>query len=382
MQFRHVKYVMLALCVAVVIPGVLVAQWWYPVGEDAPAMVAGMVETVENTPELLSLGFNNAEQVVEAGDGSYLVWASGNALTLAARDAAGSVTETTSLATGNIQLPAIARDGDAVVVGWVETTNGTQKIYARVSTNNAASFGDEVILGSGTGISLAASEGKIYAVWHEQGTKTAQIFMSTYEANAWSSPVRVDQSTASPVWASVESVGSRVYVVWRDDRKGSYSIWLRRSADGGATWEAEQHVLTASSGDPDICALPDGQVWIAHHGRGRIGLMHSLDYGETFSADQTIGNGYFAHLNCTTTAAAIAWEYTLGSAKDENKESGWAVYDASEQVVNGGRIADGSSAAATAFLMNDGQNVEVLWVKVTGNEPLTGLLRHQIFSVE
>lgn len=347
----------------------------------SPTPTLETTEDVSGAPTQVSLGFNNAEQVVETDSGSYLVFVSENKLYLATRDSLGSITATTELASGSIQLPAIARSDSYVAVAWVETSSGNQEIRARVSTDDGISFGSEQILGNGTGVSLASSQYNIISIWHQENTDgTAQLFTSQSSGDTWSSPLRLDSSDAAPVWASIALKDSNAYAVWRDDRDGFYSIWLRRSLDGGTTWLSEQHIVTSSSGDPDVCVSDNGKVWVAHHGRGNISVIHSSDGGVSFSSGQIVGYGYFAHLDCTDSFAAVAWEYTLEDAHAENKEVGWALMDSSANIIDSGTINDGSAVAATAFLFDGSRYLELLWVKVTGSEALVGALRKQVLE--
>jgi hypothetical protein len=337
---------------------------------------------VDGAPTKLSLGFNNAEQVVEAdGDNTYLVWVAANKLQLATRNAAGDVVQSVTIATGPISLPAIARTGQSVGVAWVERSGEGTLIRAAISHDGGASFPQSVSLGAGAGVSLAASEGKFAAVWHDgEEFQTAKVMLSVYDGGGWSSASRVDASNAAPVWAAVAAEGNRLFVAWRDNRAGPYTIWFRRSADWGRTWEPEQQLTTASSGDPDVCVDNGGTVWLAHHGQSQISLLRSLDGGVRFGPPQTAGNGWFAHLSCTEAGVAVGWEATTGPARADNKQAGWALFNAAGSKIGIGAL-DGDTAAATVYLDTEGRLLEVLWVRISAGEPLAGTLVHSFFEL-
>ncbi|MEK9159819.1 MAG: hypothetical protein AAB383_03760 [Patescibacteria group bacterium] len=211
------------------------------------------IEDVQGAPSPLSLGFNNAEQVVEVGDGSTnMVWVSEGELQFVLRSSDGTVTSAVTVATGVLSLPALARSGDLVGVAWTERSGRSTTVKGVVSHDRGESFGETVALGNGSGASLAASGKNLVAVWHDDTNETAtQIMLSRYEGSSWEEPSRVDESDAAPLWASVDMEGEDVYVAWRDDREEKYSVWLRRFVDG--EWQDEQHLATTMTGDPDVC---------------------------------------------------------------------------------------------------------------------------------
>ena len=328
----------------------------------------------------LSLGFNNADQVVEAiGGGTNLVWVtSENELQFVTRSKQGQITSTLTLVEAPVSLPAIARYETLVSVGWVEQTEKTPSIRVSVSNDGGAHFDEAVTLGTGSGLSLAASDGKIVAVWHDDtDPEASQILLSEYSDGAWSSPTRVDQSDAAPLWASVAMEGEDIYVTWRDNRDGTYKVWLRRYTDGA--WQEEQNLNSQNSADPDLCVKGD-YVAVAHQGKGDITLLQSTDGGVTFSSGVTVGQGYFAHLSCSDKATAIAWEYSTGTAKATDKQAGWALYTNTGTLIGNGIFEDVNVAATTVYLTPTSLFVEFLWILV-GDEPLVGTLRHHTLSL-
>lgn len=335
------------------------------------ANVAGMSGEV-------SLGFNNAEQIVDAGNGStFVVWVSDGKLILATRDNSGAVTKTQTLAEGQITLPAIAKSGNIFAVAWSQQNT----VKAVVSKDGGSTFGKIYTLGNGTGSSIAADNGKVVAVWHngKEGSSPSEIMFSKHSGSSWSSAARIDKSDKTPLWASVSYKDDNVFAVWRDNRGGrAYTIWLRRSADGGQTWQTEQNIVSDFSGDPDICTADGKTVWIAHHGKGKISLIKSSDGAVNFGSSVTVGDGYFAHLSCTNSLVGVAWESTQEDAKAKNKKVGWAIYRTDGTLVGREDISDGDTAASTIYVGDN--EAEVLWVKNSGS-PLAGTLRHTILAL-
>lgn len=340
-------------------------------------------ETIPGSMSSVSLGFNNSEQVVFDGNGTNMVWIAENTLFFVTRSEDGAVTSTQKLAEGKLSLPAVTRDGNLVGVGWVERTSQVDSVKTIISTDGGLTWGNTVILGSGSGISLAASENTIVGVWFEgKPEASSKIMMRMFADDQWSEASRVDQSTKNPLWPSVAIRGNDLFVTWRDNREGvPYSIWLRRSSDLGTTWQNEQHLVTKLSGDPDVC-ISKNRVWLAHHGAQKITLLESQDQGETFTSRGQIGSGYFAHLSCTDTTVAVAWEYSTSGAKSDDKKVGWAIFTNNGEALGTGLIDDGRGAATTIYLSPDSRWAEILWLKREAEDPLKGTLRHQILSLE
>lgn len=336
---------------------------------------------VTGAPSAMSLGFNNAEQVVARDNGSLLVAIVDDDVVVMTRNAVGDVTATQTIATGNVDLPAISISGETVAVGWTEVSGRNMSVRVALSFDGAVRFDDAMTLGTGNGLSLAATQGKIFAAWHEGIEKrgSTKIMLRVFQDGEWTAAQRVDASTAAPVWAAIDAFDEKVTVVWRDNREGDYTVWLRRSDDAGVTWRDEQQLVELKSGDPDVCITDDDHVWVAHHGTGDVTLLHSQDGGATFES-RAIGDGWFAHLSCTDDAVAVAWEETSGPAQSEDKQPGWALVDDSGDVLDAGVIEEPNSASVTAYL-SPKNTLELLWVAVTAapDAPLVGELRHIIF---
>ncbi|QQR55359.1 exo-alpha-sialidase [Candidatus Peregrinibacteria bacterium] len=329
------------------------------------------VEDVAGSPELLSLGFNNAEQIVtdEGSNGIHMAWVADQQLFFVSRNEEGVLTAK-SMAEGNILLPALAQSKNQVGLAWVEKIDGENFVHVRISQDSGENFGEAKILGSGSGVSLRASGEQMSLAWHENASPlSSKIMLSVWAEKEWSEPIRVDASTQAPLWPSVAMDGSELYVTWRDNRNGYYSIWLRRSLDGGKTWEEEQNISKAISGDPDICLGAENTVWLAHHGKGNITLRQSTDGGVHFNHEESLGSGHFAHLSCNKETAAIVWE--------DGEAVAWAFYKNEFKKIDAGQIHDGKTAAGTAYLSPKNDFLEIFWIKITGSTPLLGNLRHQ-----
>lgn len=345
------------------------------------AVLQGEPTNVMGAKDPLSIGFNNAEQAVAmSGDQSLFVWVAGNSLELAKRDKDGNVINITHITDGDITLPAITKTGNLISVAWVEKSRQSTTVKAVISSDLGENFSLPIELGKGSGVSLASNGDTVTAVWHDGEEKQpSKIMARKYNGSTWESASRVDTSGKSPLWPSIAQNGDSIFVAWRDNRNGPYSVWLRRSLDGGNAWQDEQQISMDVSGDPDVCAPDEENIYLAHHGKGKISLLWSQDKGANFKEIEESGNGYFAHLSCTDQRVGLAWESTTEDAKDENKKVGWAIYRKDGSRIDGGEVDDGKSSMTTIFLNET--RAELIWVK-TSTDPLKGTLRHQSITFD
>ncbi|MFA4845810.1 MAG: hypothetical protein WC654_04600 [Patescibacteria group bacterium] len=340
---------------------------------------AGVPEDVGGVTGSINLGFNNAEQIVYNGEGTNMIWIADGDLVLSTLSKQSEVIETRILASGDLKLPAIARDGNVLAVGWIEMNERNGKVNVIVSDDGGRTL-QEKELGVGKTVSIAASNDTVVAVWHENsGVNRSRILFSTWFGGTWSAPVQVDSSDAAPLWPSIDMSGNDIVVAWRDDREGLYSVWMRRSTDGGLTWQDEQQMTTDLSGDPDVC-ITSSAVWFVHHGKGNISIKRSDDGGETFESLENLGRGFFPHISCREDVVAVSWEQTTSGPEATDKKAGWALVGGDGTLLGTGAIDEAPTASATVYLSPDLNTMEVFWLRVAGSDPLQGTLAHQSFN--
>jgi len=341
------------------------------------AAAAGTAADVTGAPTPVSLGFNNSSQMISDESGlTSMVWVYDNRVQLGRLGTDGALTDIRTVGGSRATLPGIAVAGGLLAVSWIESLGGgATKTQVAVSKDAGATFGTPMVLGDGgSGLSVKGDGTILVAVWHEgDEDTTAKILFSRYDAGEWSRPVRVDESSAAPLWASGATRDNRVVVAWRDNRSGQYSVWLRRSADGGKAWLGEQHVVSSNSGDPAVCISSDGAVWLGHHGRDKTTVLVSHDGGAAFVPVGGVGNGYFVHLDCHSDHVVAVWEEVIGNPKATGKKVGWTVMDLNASVLGTGAIDDGGSAQPTGVAVEHG----VILVWVNGGGGPSGTLRSQ-----
>ena len=112
----------------------------------------------------------------------------------------------------------------------------------------------------------------------------------------WEGEVRLTEADyASPV-GGITVEGHTVHLVWYDERSGIFDVYYRRSIDNGATWEDESVLADSSNWDvgPDV-AVWDGHVhaiWSERLSGLEYTIYHrrSIDGGITWESPQKIVN--------------------------------------------------------------------------------------------
>ncbi|NOY91035.1 MAG: exo-alpha-sialidase, partial [Deltaproteobacteria bacterium] len=244
-----------------------------------------------------TLGSNNSVQPVIEGNGgarAFAAWmdqrGTGGAHIYYSRYSDATDTFATPIRLDSSNGPAIgpriAVSSASVLTGvWADFRGGTnyREIYSTRSTNTGASFGGNVRLNPGQNrdsfnVEVAQSGSRVYVVYEVfTSARNRHIYLarSSNSGASFSAPVRIDHGddvavpgfvAATPV---VAASGSRVYVVWRDNRNGGLDIYLSRSVNSGASFgAADQRVDLgdapgASSGFSPTVAAEGDNVYVA-----------------------------------------------------------------------------------------------------------------------
>jgi hypothetical protein len=119
----------------------------------------------------------------------------------------------------------------------------------------------------------ATVDGRVYVVWRDerQGPSDVWFNVSKDGGLTWAvAPIRVKQGRGNATGVHMTCSGSRVYVVWEDDRDGETgyeNIYMNFTADEGATWEQDD---IAIDNDPDGFAISLGPRVALWNGRVHV----------------------------------------------------------------------------------------------------------------
>jgi len=206
------------------------------------------------------------------------------------RDVAGSVSPQLTVADGH------------VYVGWVGAGATGQNIFVGASGDNGASFRAPVVVASpvfdpfnrfGPELRLTASGSHVYAVWQDFGSNGEPDVVlkgSTDNGATFGPPINLSNSAGTSIEPRIAVSGDHVYVVWTEYINFSAEIFLRASADGGATFGPAVNLSQTEfrhSSEPDLAAT-DSHVYVVWRENvpfaTDIFFTASADHGASFSA--------------------------------------------------------------------------------------------------
>ncbi|MDQ3968662.1 MAG: glycoside hydrolase [Thermoproteota archaeon] len=147
-----------------------------------------------------------------------------------------------------------ASDSNVYVSWWDNRTTGNNEIFFARSTDNGQTFDEAINLSNSPGGSadnqVTAQDNNVYVVWWDNRTGTWEVFSrsSTDGGETFSEAVMlqgIGNSTfrlapPQPNIISVDTVlaasGDNEYAVWWDNKTGNWEVIFARSTDNGATF--------------------------------------------------------------------------------------------------------------------------------------------------
>lgn len=218
---------------------------------------------------LPTFGTSNGQVFLAYVDGS-----SGNERILLAKTTEGSLTFVTnpveaamaqpgSDVRNNQWSPTVAANGNDVAVAWVDFRNENWDVFLARSANGGTSFGAALRLDDGTdaperlhddpfAMFLPNVDPVTLAVgWSDvrQRNRYASARFSLVAGSVIGQSRAFGTTQGSALVPNVAPLGpGKIAVVWQDDRTLGNDIYLATSADGGATFGAEQRVDDGGNG--------------------------------------------------------------------------------------------------------------------------------------
>ncbi len=179
--------------------------------------------------------------------------------------------------TNNIMdgAPSIAVSGNILHLIWGRVSNPSnwhrRVLYLR-STNNGASWEPERYITTDTVSQsqpcIAASGNYVHAVWMDTRNDTLQIFYRLSQDNGinWQPEIPLTHNIIMADYQTIAAIGRNVHVAWRDYRfSNQWHIGYRRSMDNGQTWQPDTFFYDAFHQESPSIAVAGTKVhliWI------------------------------------------------------------------------------------------------------------------------
>ena len=212
--------------------------------------------------------------------------------------------------TGDSTNPSIAVNGMNIYVD----SPGNPEAYFRMSTDGGDSWGASRRLtynaGASTNPSIAVDGLNVYVVWQDDivtldnPTGDSEIYFreSNDGGSTWQVPQPLTNNTGSSLSPRIAVSGSNVYVAWKDNTPGNYEIFMKKSANGGATWSTNKRLSNnaSTSLNPSI-AVNDSNVYVTWEdnipGNYEIYFKKSVDGETIWTKNKNLSNNSGNSLN-------------------------------------------------------------------------------------
>lgn len=201
--------------------------------------------------------------------------------------------------------------GREVFAAWYDVRNGDSDAFFAKSVDGGATFGPNIRVNDDTGhsrqykpsLGLDAA-GRIYLIWRDDRRGHADIFFARSEdgGKTFTKNLRLNDDTG---WAyqGNPSIGVSpegiVYAAWSDDRNGQGDIYFTVSRNQGKSFGRNLRLnddsKKAVQSHPTVGVGSGGLVVVAwedfRNGRSEIYLARSTDEGRTFEANRRVVSG-------------------------------------------------------------------------------------------
>jgi hypothetical protein len=223
--------------------------------------------------------------------------------------------------TYNFARSVAASDDGVVHVVWYDERGGDQQVYYKRSADDGASWGQDTRLSEHQGVhmdhdpllpAVAVSGNRVYVAWHAPEGNRQDVYLrrSINGGITWDPTIRLSDGTGSSAHVSMAAAGDAVHVVFGDQRDGQAEVYYTRSTDAGATWGKERRLTD----NPHISWVPcvaatEEYVFLAwidgRDGNEELYIKRSRDGGTTWGPDKRL-----------TTNKANSWAPSLAIVGD------------------------------------------------------------------
>lgn len=158
---------------------------------------------------------------------------------------------------GGSYNPSLCSAGQDVHVAWYDSRDGGREIYYKRSTDGGITWGEDIRLTNAPGISrypsIVAAGSKVYMVWHDDrdGYDPEIYYQHSEDAGlSWNAAdTALTKSYWNSLFPSIALAGSTVHVVWTDFRDGNDEIYYKRNPTGSGA------ILSVTPANQNVTAV-------------------------------------------------------------------------------------------------------------------------------
>ena len=219
--------------------------------------------------------------------------------------------------TVNSYDPSVAADDSgglyngSVYVAWRQSTGADADTYIRRSPDRGASWlaitrvdGAPPGISSGAPVVTVGPGGVVFVAYADtRNASHLEVFVRrSFDGGAtWDAETQISQTAANNVLPVIAARGADVYLAWRELAPTTFvvTLWVSHTADGGATWTntiVDSGPTPTDRLAPHIFVAPDGTVHLIWIGSDLTGIptiraSRSTNRGVSWSAPQRVDDG-------------------------------------------------------------------------------------------
>jgi len=230
---------------------------------------------------------------------------------------------------GQSDSPVLVQKDKNVYVVWRSSISGNSVILFSKSNDGGTSFEKPVRISNDSKTSafphLTMSESHVYSSWVEKSSNTTTNILlakSDDQGISFQTPLYITQTAGNTGIPNLSADGNQVYLIWEDDHKGNFEIFLTKSDDNGTSFDTPLDISNnaGQSGAPQIVVSQNNlyAVWMDNTS-GNIDILFakSIDGGKSFGKSTNISNlssdsGY-PQFSVSGSNVYVAWTQTMPS---------------------------------------------------------------------
>jgi len=216
---------------------------------------------------------------------------------------------------------------------------------------------------------VAVEGSKVYVVWEDNKPGYYEIYLrrSLDGGNSWLAEQRLTFNAGFSANPALAVDGANVCIVWEDDTTANTEIYFRKSTDSGATWQAAKKLTNNAgySGHPAI-AMNGKIIYVVWEdntsGNREIYLKCSTDGGATWPLTKrltySVGTSWDAGVACSGSNVYVIWADSTPGNFDiyfKKSEDGGVTWPISR------RLTNNLGASTCPGIAVSGQNVYAVW---------------------